>query len=105
QFIEPESRKEDPFCVDKITKYILPSTDEMPKLWQSNWWYSMIYFLPRIPRHCFCAITLNERVKVTHLRNNLKENDIKVDILNFLTYASEEAIEHFKKQIGFWRKK
>ncbi|EDV26752.1 uncharacterized protein TRIADDRAFT_22087 [Trichoplax adhaerens] len=50
----------------------------------------------------FCAVSSNEQVKGygTHLMNHLKDYHIKMNVLNFLTYADEYAIGYFQKQ-GF----
>ncbi|CAI6343931.1 unnamed protein product [Macrosiphum euphorbiae] len=50
----------------------------------------------------FCAVKVDQQENGygTHLMNHLKDYHIQHNILNFLTYADQLAIEYFKKQ-GF----
>ena len=52
----------------------------------------------------FCAVTADEQVKGygTHLMNHLKNAMQKERIFYFLTYADNNAIGYFKKQVCFF---
>jgi histone acetyltransferase len=52
----------------------------------------------------FCAITADEQVKGygTRLMNHLKQHARDVDgLTHFLTYADNNAVGYFIKQVGF----
>ncbi|XP_015930997.1 histone acetyltransferase KAT2A isoform X2 [Parasteatoda tepidariorum] len=50
----------------------------------------------------FCGVSVNKQVRGygTHMMNHLKDYHIKHNVLHFLTYADNYAVEYFKKQ-GF----
>lgn len=66
------------------------------------------FFLPnhsqRFGEIAFCAITADEQVKGygTRLMNHLKQHARDVDgLTHFLTYADNNAVGYFIKQVGF----
>ena len=62
-------------------------------------------FSQRFGEIAFCAITADEQVKGygTRLMNHLKEHARNVDgLTHFLTYADNNAVGYFVKQVGLF---